>query len=260
MATAPNPIQSQQPQGRLADLLQTAHGALSSVRNHYADLVNRVADTITQHANLTPEAEPIKQDLGTAVRAGMGAFGIPVPPRGAGNVSDKGSVEEPLESVVSPKGEEGAPLAGLKGVKIPKGEMEPTQVLDTIHDAAMKNHSVVMTYHNPEWDEPKIYHVEPYSYRQTSGDQTLMAYDKTGKGIRAFKVGNIVNVAPTGQEFKPRWEVEIKLAKSEQGIPPKENQVLELRNAQNKATLKRAAREDLANRQKAFEKTLKSNK
>jgi WYL domain-containing protein len=217
MGSAPSPVQNQSglkypdsaPKGKLSDLLTTAHQSLSALRDHYANMVNNVADAITAHANLTPEAAPVQKDLGTAVRAGMNMYGIPTPARGAGEEPNKGSVEQPLLATVPKAGEEAPPIAGLKGVKIPKGEMDPGKIVSTIEDAASKGHSLVMTYNNPEWDEPKVYHVEPYSYRQTSGEQTLMAYDKTGKGIRAFKVGNIVNVAPTGQEFKPRWDVEI---------------------------------------------------
>jgi hypothetical protein len=214
-----SPIQNQSglqypdsaPKGKLSDLLQTAHGALSSIRDHYSDMVNRVADTITQHTpnydTMPPETQ---RDLGTVTRAGLGAYGVPVPPKGTGPDQNTGTKDAPLESVVTPKGgEEGAEIPGLKGVKVPKGSMDPGKIQGVIEDAAGKGHSVVMTYQNPEWDEPKTYHVEPYSYRQTGGDQTLMAFDKTQKGIRAFKMDNIVNAATTNTPFKPRWEVEI---------------------------------------------------
>ena len=247
MATASNPIQNQEglkysqnakPTSKLSDLLTSAHQNLSAVRDKYADMVNNLADSITAHANLTPEAEPIKKDLGTTVRAGMGVFGVPVPPTREEQASTPGAYQkykggpiessEPMLSTLP-----GKPGSGEEGsVKIPKGQMKPAKIMAAIEDAATKNQSLHMTYHNPEWDEPKQYHVEPYSYRG-EGNQTLMAYDKLGKGIKAFKLDNIVNATPSGQNFKPRWEVEIAPAKENRPTPEEDFQK-ELREGESK--------------------------
>jgi len=215
VATAPIPIQqqSQQPQpSRLSDLLTHAHQSLSQVRDHYADLVNRVGDTLANVTSVGMIPALKKTQVGKGIESEIEQ-----------TIHDPQKRLNFATGLVQPGGEAGEEaLAGLKGVKVPKGQMKPEKIMGTIEDAAMKNNSLHMTYQNPEWDEPKQYHVEPYSYRG-EGNQTLMAYDKLGKGIRAFKLDNIINVAPSGQEFKPRWEVEIapKLAKSEQKALPK---------------------------------------
>jgi hypothetical protein len=204
MATSPNPIAGVSPPPdwavKLANILQAPVSKVTQpvgafvdkARQAYSDAANRVVNGLAQTGtdyNAQPPAN--QQELKNVIRAGIGdETGIPIP----SGADPKGDDKEILQSVLP---------------RLPKGQMSMDDIQDEISNAASNNNTMYMTYQHPDWDESKTYHVEPYSYRGPD-NQTLMAYDKMGKGIKAFKLDNVINVKTNPDvSFKPRWDVEI---------------------------------------------------
>jgi len=214
-------------QNRFAQALAPVGQAVQAAQNK----VGQLGDSFVNYmANRTPNQAPANQQaVADIMRIGAGAYGLPIP------TAQQPPADHPRESVVAPEGgeaEEGSPLAFAKaqGIKIPKGQQKDAVIQANIEQAAKNGNTILMTYQNPEWDESKVYHLEPYSYRaigpdgkpmpvppKWDGDIKLWAYDRTGKGIRSFSTDNIINVTPTEQGYTPRldpktgkpWTVEI---------------------------------------------------
>lgn len=51
--------------------------------------------------------------------------------------------------------------------------------------------------------------VEPYSYRDKSGNRLFFGYDIAKDGIRSFKPEMIQYISITDNSFEPRWPVEV---------------------------------------------------
>jgi WYL domain-containing protein len=231
MATSPSPLSSMPggavpgmnpPPGwaiRMAQLMQQNQFAKALAPAGKAvqaaqSAVGQAGDSFVNYmANRTPNQAPANQQLMSDVmKAGPGLYGMPMP------TAQKAPPGTPLESVVAPE-DEGVPLAFAKaqGIKIPKGQQKDEVINKNIETAATGNKTMLMTYQNPEWDSEKVYHLEPYSYRDKNGKPVLYAYDRTGKGIRYFDMDNIINVTPTEKTFTPQvdaksgkpWPVEI---------------------------------------------------
>lgn len=210
MSISPSPIQTQQPSDDLLGL----HGMLSGLRDRYAAAANSIADKITQrtpnYANMPPS---IQNDVRTMVGAGLGAYGVPVPPKGP---QDPNQV---MESVAAPEPEDLVPGAvvneGGQKIKIPKGQQKVETIQSNIEQAAKDGKHVYLTYQHPDWDDPQVYKVEPYAYRGND-NQLLAARDSTVKpsakdqGIRNFKLENVKSAVSAGTTYDPHVDVNSK--------------------------------------------------
>lgn len=82
------------------------------------------------------------------------------------------------------------------------------EFLDLIKEEARNNRTVMLTAVEAD-GSVETREVEPYSLRPGDGDQRLYYYCLTKEGIRNTYLHNIQAVSPTGNEFNPRWPIEL---------------------------------------------------
>jgi hypothetical protein len=90
-------------------------------------------------------------------------------------------------------------------VTMPRGRQSLERIDAELKEAAKRSSVVLMEYRIGDSEKSKTFLIAPYSYR---GDR-FFGYDMTQKGIRAFKMMNIVRVQQTAKKFKPKWKVEL---------------------------------------------------
>lgn len=88
---------------------------------------------------------------------------------------------------------------------MPRGRQSLERIHSELGKAAGNKKVALMEYRPGDSERSMTFLVAPYSYR----GNLLFAYDMTRKGIRAFKMTNIVRVQQTEQKFKPKWKVEL---------------------------------------------------
>lgn len=82
--------------------------------------------------------------------------------------------------------------------------------LDTIKKAAASHLVLKIDYVEKDGTREGWRRVEPYSLSHDDGKMAIFAWDITKNGIRRFALDRIERVEVTGENFIPRFRVEIR--------------------------------------------------
>jgi predicted DNA-binding transcriptional regulator YafY len=81
-------------------------------------------------------------------------------------------------------------------------------IRDTIASAGRNCHTIIITAREEDGSVERR-EAEPYSYRNKGGHELFYCYDINKQGTRSFLIENIISVVETGNNFTPRWPVEV---------------------------------------------------
>ena len=83
-----------------------------------------------------------------------------------------------------------------------------SDVLDVIAEEARANRTVLIEGRKKDGTEESR-EIEPYSIRQGKEDDVLFFFCLKRQATRSLLVSNIAAAEPTGNNFEPRYEVEL---------------------------------------------------
>jgi predicted DNA-binding transcriptional regulator YafY len=83
------------------------------------------------------------------------------------------------------------------------------QILDTIKQSAQNKSVLRIIYLEKDRTSEGWRHVEPYSFSHDNGEEGLFAWDREKNGIRRFIIERISQAEMTGENYSPRYDIEI---------------------------------------------------
>jgi len=83
------------------------------------------------------------------------------------------------------------------------------QILETIKRAAIARMILRIIYVEKDGTSEGWRHIEPYSFSKDDGEEGLFAWDISKGGIRRFSLERINQAEVTGQNYTPRYPIEI---------------------------------------------------
>ncbi len=83
-------------------------------------------------------------------------------------------------------------------------------ILQTIRHSALANRVIRIIYREKDGTSEGWRYIEPYSFSYDNGEDGLFAWDRSKNGIRRFSFERIEIAEMTGEQFVPRYTIQIR--------------------------------------------------